>query len=64
MAIALGALVNPVPVTENLRIPDVDEILDAQLFAARLAELRGVGVDHIAQLTSANFTRLFLKSAP
>ena len=32
--------------------------------AARLAELRGVGVDHIAQLTSANFTRLFLKSAP
>ena len=34
-----GHAVNPVPVTENLRIPDVDEILDAQLFAARLAEL-------------------------
>jgi methylmalonyl-CoA mutase cobalamin-binding subunit len=33
-----GHAVNPVPVTENLRIPDVDEILDAQLFAARLAE--------------------------
>ena len=32
--------------------------------AARLAELRGVGVDHIGQLTSANFTRLFLKTAP
>lgn len=33
-----GHAINPVPVTENLRIPDVDEILDAQLFAARLAE--------------------------
>ncbi|WP_199533312.1 cobalamin-dependent protein [Rhodovulum sp. 12E13] len=33
-----GHAVNPVPVTENQRIPDVDEILDAQLFAARLAE--------------------------
>jgi methylmalonyl-CoA mutase cobalamin-binding domain/chain len=34
-----GHAVNPVPVTENVRIPDVDEILDAQLFAARLVEL-------------------------
>lgn len=33
-----GHAVNPVPVTENLRIPDVDEILEAQLFAARLAQ--------------------------
>lgn len=33
-----GHAINPVPVTENLRIPDVDEILDAQTFAARLAE--------------------------
>ncbi|MFX0540601.1 cobalamin-dependent protein [Roseovarius sp. S4756] len=33
-----GHAINPVPVTENLRIPDVDEILDAQLFAARLAD--------------------------
>lgn len=33
-----GHAVNPVPVTENLRIPDVDEILDAQTFAARLAD--------------------------
>ena len=31
-----GHAINPVPVTENMRIPDVDEILDAQLFAARL----------------------------
>ena len=33
-----GHAVNPVPVTENLRIPDIDEILDAQTFAARLTE--------------------------
>ncbi|PHP65927.1 hypothetical protein CSC94_16545 [Zhengella mangrovi] len=33
-----GHAINPVPVTENQRIPDVDEILDAQCFAARLAE--------------------------
>ena len=31
-----GHAINPVPVTENRRIPDVDEILDAQGFAARL----------------------------
>jgi methylmalonyl-CoA mutase cobalamin-binding subunit len=34
----LGHAVNPVPVTENLRIPDVEEIIDAQIFAHRLAE--------------------------
>jgi len=33
-----GHAINPVPVTENERIPDVEEILDAQSFAARLAE--------------------------
>ncbi len=32
-----GHAVNPVPVTENQRIPDVDEIIDAQIFASRLA---------------------------
>lgn len=32
-----GHAVNPVPVTENQRIPDVDEIIDAQVFAHRLA---------------------------
>ena len=31
-----GHAVNPVPVTENQRIPDVDEIIDAQFFAHRL----------------------------
>ena len=33
----LGHAVNPVPVTENQRIPDVEEIIDAQVFAHRLA---------------------------
>ncbi|WCR01380.1 cobalamin-dependent protein [Paracoccus saliphilus] len=31
-----GHAVNPVPVTENQRIPDVSEIIDAQIFAHRL----------------------------
>ena len=35
---ATGHAVNPVPVTENERIPDVDEIIDAQIFAGRLAD--------------------------
>lgn len=34
----LGHAINPVPVTENQRIPDVEEIIDAQIFAHRLAE--------------------------
>lgn len=33
-----GHAINPVPVTENERIPDVEEIIDAQIFAARLVE--------------------------
>ena len=32
-----GHAINPVPVSENERIPDVDEVIEAQLFAARLA---------------------------
>ncbi|WP_425406310.1 cobalamin-dependent protein [Hwanghaeella sp.] len=32
-----GHAINPVPVTENVRIPDVEEIIDAQTFAHRLA---------------------------
>ncbi|MEZ5926366.1 MAG: hypothetical protein R3D57_18505 [Hyphomicrobiaceae bacterium] len=39
-----GHAINPVPVTENTRIPDIDEIVDAQLFAGRLAE-RTLGLD-------------------
>lgn len=37
-----GHAINPVPVSENERIPDTDEIIDAQVFAARL-------VDHASQ---------------
>lgn len=33
-----GHAVNPVPVTENQRIPDVDEIIAAQCFAHRLSQ--------------------------
>ena len=33
-----GHAINPVPVTENERIPDTDEIIDAQTFAGRLVE--------------------------
>lgn len=35
-----GHAINPVPVTENERIPDVPEVIDAQSFAARLIELQ------------------------
>lgn len=33
-----GHAINPVPVTENERIPDVSEVVEAQMFAARLIE--------------------------
>ncbi len=36
-----GHAINPVPVTEAFRIPDVDEILNAHLFANRLIERAG-----------------------
>ncbi len=34
-----GHAINAVPVTENERIPEIDEIIEAQLFAGRMAEL-------------------------
>ena len=36
-----GHAINPVPVTENRRIPDVEEVVEAQLFAERLVEVAG-----------------------
>lgn len=38
MATPTGHAINPVPVTENDRIPDVDEVIAAHLFAERLVE--------------------------
>lgn len=35
---ATGHAINPVPITEGSRIPDIDEIIEAQLFADRLVE--------------------------
>jgi methylmalonyl-CoA mutase cobalamin-binding subunit len=37
-AMPTGHAINPVPVTENERIPDIDEVVAAQLFADRLIE--------------------------
>ena len=36
-----GHAINAVPVTENSRIPEIDEIIDVQLFAGRLAQQAG-----------------------
>lgn len=33
-----GHAINPVPVTENTRIPDIDEVINAQMFANRMIE--------------------------
>ncbi len=54
-----GHAVNPVPVSENKRIPDVDEIIDAQLFAGRLIEL-SAGAGEFADLdgTKAESARI------
>ncbi len=45
-----GHAINPVPVTENERIPDVDEVIEAQLFAGRLCEH---GAAHMPLLDAA-----------
>ncbi|MCY3769842.1 MAG: cobalamin-dependent protein [Gammaproteobacteria bacterium] len=52
-----GHAINPVPVTENQRIPDIGEIVDAQLFAHRMVEQSlafqpvtdSTGVDHTVE---------------
>jgi methylmalonyl-CoA mutase cobalamin-binding domain/chain len=48
-----GHGLNPVPVTEALRIPEIDEIVDAHLFANRLA-LRSVGFEALFDLERAD----------
>jgi methylmalonyl-CoA mutase cobalamin-binding subunit len=48
-----GHGLNPVPVTEALRIPEIDEIVDAHLFANRLAS-RASGFDALFDLKAAD----------
>jgi methylmalonyl-CoA mutase cobalamin-binding domain/chain len=48
-----GHALNPVPVTEALRIPEIDEIVDAQLFANRLA-LRSGGFETLFDVERAS----------
>lgn len=38
LACPTGHAINPVPVTENERIPEVEEVVEAQLFAGRMIE--------------------------
>ena len=47
-----GHALNPVPVTEALRIPEIDEIVDAHLFANRMA-LRSGGFEALFDLERA-----------
>ena len=47
-----GHAINPVPVSENYRIPDIDEIITAQLFAARLEE-QSLDVKNIVDMEMA-----------
>ena len=52
-----GHAINPVPVHENVRIPDIDEVIDAQLFAGRLCELAeplAPMIDHAASRATAD----------
>ena len=48
-----GHAVNAVPVTENERIPDIDEVIEAQLFARRLIE-RGEGLPPLIDVAAAD----------
>jgi len=48
-----GHAINPVPVSENDRIPDIDEIIDAQLFAARMID-RAEGYRPLCDLGAAH----------
>ncbi|MDP6573599.1 MAG: cobalamin-dependent protein [Rhodospirillales bacterium] len=54
-----GHAINPVPVTEAKRIPEIDEIVDAHLFANRLVEKAG-GLGRLVdtEVAEATATRL------
>ena len=47
-----GHAINPVPIRENERIPDIDEVIDAQLFAAQLVE-HAKSYDSLVDVTAA-----------
>lgn len=48
-----GHAVNPIPVTEAIRIPEIDEIVNAQMFANRLAA-RAVNFPELLDVTRAD----------
>jgi len=48
-----GHAINPVPVTEAMRIPEIDEIVDAHLFANRLVH-RAEGFEALFDLEAAD----------
>jgi len=50
-----GHAINPVPVTENRRIPEIDEIIDAQVFAGRLT---ASGTDYLPIYNDAEIERV------
>ena len=51
-----GHAINPVPVTENQRIPDISEIIDAQNFAAQLIDITR-GFDSIVDMDTVQKIR-------
>jgi methylmalonyl-CoA mutase cobalamin-binding subunit len=53
-----GHAINPVPVTENRRIPEIDEIVDAQLFAGQLT---ASGMDYLPIYNDAEVEQLAKK---
>ncbi len=56
-----GHAVNPVPVTEAERIPEIDEIVDAHRYAARLIE-RSPGMDALTNASEADALAVRLRS--
>ena len=60
---ATGHAINPVPVTENQRIPEIDEVIDAQLFAGRLIELSDTWQPMIDPEAVANLTQTLRQGA-
>ncbi|MDB5657693.1 MAG: hypothetical protein JWS10_308 [Cypionkella sp.] len=58
-----GHAINPVPVTENQRIPEIDEVIEAQLFAGRLIELSDTWQPLIDPVTVASLSQTLRQGA-